>query len=211
MESAEKTRRRGQSTPLEPTENALILAALAYFLVFSGIPLSVGILQSCWSVAYDMAGFVAVGMHLLPVPLFLLLSCFRLTTKPILIGFLLFSSVTVFALNYSLLPTPFPMTLEPSGVITATKAKGLIPEFLLFVVSLGVVPAVYVARVKIFWRGWPVELKARAKLIAIIVVAFGVPVIAFDQQGAVEIGRTLGYGATLKDSVQPLLKCLVSP
>ena len=82
------------------------------------------------------------------------------------------------------------MTLEPSGVITATKAKGLIPEFLLFVVSLGVVPAVYVARVKIFWRGWPVELKARAKLIAIIVVAFGVPVIAFDQQGAVEIGRT---------------------
>ena len=82
---------------------------------------------------------------------------------------------------------------------------------MILVVSLGVVPAFCVAHANIVWRGWPVELKARAKLIALIVAVFWVPAIIIEQMGAIETDGTLGYGATLRNTVQPLLKCLGSP
>jgi len=206
------TKARRRPVWLELTENELILGSVLSLVLFSSVPFLSGVLRVCSSSPYDGFGFAVIGLHFVTYSAVLLsASCFRLITKPLLIVFFLASSVVVFTLNYAPLPFNSLTVLEFVDVIKAPNAKELVPEFLILVVSLGVVPAFCVAQANTVWRGWPMELRARAKLIALIVVVFWIPAIVLEQKGAVEIDRTLGYGATLKDSMQPLLKCLVSP
>jgi lipid A ethanolaminephosphotransferase len=98
------------------------------------------------------------------------LLCFGRTTKPVLIGLLLLSSLTTYFMD------SFGIVINDEMLQNVTQsnpgeARDLLNVRLLaYFFGLGVVPALLVSRVRLRWRGWRVELFARLKLLVLAII-----------------------------------------
>lgn len=90
--------------------------------------------------------------------------CFRRATKPVLILFLLLSSLAAYFMDSYGIIISDDMLRNVAHTNTAEALELFSVKMLLYIGLLGVLPALAVARVQLRWRGWRSESIARLKL-----------------------------------------------
>lgn len=108
--------------------------------------------------------------------------CHGRLTKPVLILFLLLTSLAAYFMDSYGVIINDEMLRNAAQTNAAETLDLMTAKLLAYVACLGILPALLVARIPLRWRGWRRELRARAALLAILVtgiVAVGTPFSGF--------------------------------
>lgn len=156
---------------------ALFIVAFANRTLFSGLfaayPPGAGNPLQLAQLASAVIIFTAVNTLLLS------LVCFGRATKPILIAILLLSSATACFIDSYGIVINDEMLTNVVQTNVAEAADLLTLKLLTYVVGLGLLPAIVVARLPLRQPGWRRELVARSKLVAAVILIAVAIVLAF--------------------------------
>ncbi len=162
------------------TSNRLIFAVAAFLTLFGNAallgsvlnryPLGSGNALALASLIVCFGGATALVFGLL---------CFRRSTKPVLIAILLLSALAAYFMDSYGVIISDDMLRNIAQTHVAEALDLLNYKLLLYVVGLGILPALAVARVELLWRGWRVESLARLKLLVMALVFVVSPVLVF--------------------------------
>jgi lipid A ethanolaminephosphotransferase len=111
--------------------------------------------------------------------LLLALVCHGRATKPILVLVLLLSSLAAYFMDSYGIVLDGDMLRNAAQTDAAETSDLLTARLLVYFVSLGVLPAIVVARIALPGRGWRQELASRARLVGLLLVTTWVLLLAF--------------------------------
>ncbi len=103
-------------------------------------------------------------------------------TKPVLILFLLLSSLAAYFMDSYGVIINDEMLRNAVQTNAAETLDLMTAKLLVYVGCLGMLPAILIARIPVRWRGWRLELRARAALLAVLaisIVAVAMPFSGF--------------------------------
>ena len=162
------------------SSNRLILL-VALFLAASGnLTFFANILHTYPLFSYNAAYLGSLVVSLVAInALILALLCFGRLTKPVLILFLLLSSLAAYFMDsYSIVISD--EMLQNAAQTNAAETLDLMTgKLLVYFIFLGLLPAIAIARIPLRWRGWLPEMTARAGLIGILTVVTVAVVMTF--------------------------------
>ena len=162
------------------TSNTLIVLAAVFLAAFGNLSFFGKVLNAYPLTAGNAPALASLAAMLVATTTLLLaLTCFRRTTKPVLIGILLLTSLAAhFMDSYGVVINDD--MLRNAAQTNMAEARDLLNFRLLgYLILLGVVPAIVIARLPLRWRGMRVEAIARGKLLAIILLFMMGTVLAF--------------------------------
>lgn len=163
---------RFASKPADVTGNALILAVAAFLLAFANFSFFSNVLKTYPPAADNLPALLSLAVVFGAVTVLLLaLLCIGRLTKPVLAVFLLLAAPAAYFMDsYGVIIND--EMLQNVAQTNAAEARDLLNlKLLAYVVLLGIVPAVLVARLPVRRRGWRTELAARLKLLAAALAA----------------------------------------
>jgi lipid A ethanolaminephosphotransferase len=162
------------------TGNALLLMVAAFIVACGNLSFFIKLLRVYPLTAGSAPALLSLVFVLLSATVLIVAPfCFRHTTKPILIVVLLLSAITAYFMDGYGIVIDADM-LENVVQTNPAEARDLLNFRLLgYLAVLGVAPAVFVAGVRVQWRGWPTELLARLKLLVLAFVVLVGSVLAF--------------------------------
>ena len=148
-----------------------MIGLVALFLsIFGNLTFFDGVLQTYRLTAGNAFALASLAVMLVAVTMLLLaLTCFWRTTKPVLIGVLLLSSLAAYFMDSYGIVIDDGMLQNTAQTNMAEALDLLNLKLLAYFVVLGVLPAIAVARTPLRWQGMRAEAVARAKLLAILV------------------------------------------
>jgi lipid A ethanolaminephosphotransferase len=162
------------------TANTLIVLIAVFLTVFGNQTFVSAVLK-----AYPLD-----GSHILPLLslivvyggatiLLLAVLCVARAAKPVLILVLLLSSLAAYFMDsYGVVISD--EMLQNAAQTNVAEARDLLSlKLLLYVVALGVTPALLIARTPMRWRGLRIEVLARLKLVGVTLAAMVCVVLAF--------------------------------
>ena len=162
------------------TSNTLIVLAAVFLAAFGNLSFFGKVLNAYPLTAGNAPALASLAAMLVATTTLLLaLTCFRRTTKPVLIGILLLTSLAAhFMDSYGVVINDD--MLRNAAQTNMAEARDLLNFRLLgYLILLGVVPAIVIARLPLRWRGMRVEAIARGKLLGIILLFRMGTVLAF--------------------------------
>ena len=162
------------------TSNSLIILAAVFLTAFGNLTFFDKVLKTYELSADNAPALISVAAIMVAIsPVLLALTCFWRTTKPVLIVVLLLSSlVASFMDSYGvIIGTEMLQNVARTDLAEARDLINL--KLLAYFILLGVIPAFAVGRIPLRWRGLRVEVLARLKLLAIIVLFMVGTVLAF--------------------------------
>ncbi len=166
--------------PQGVTSNTLIVLVAVFLATFGNLSFFGKVLGAYPLTAGNAPALASLaGMVVATSILLLALTCFRHTTKPVLIGILLLSSLAAsFMDSYGVVITD-DMLRNAVQTNMAEAADMLNFRLLGYLVMLGVLPAILIARLPLRWRGIRIEAIARGKLLAVVVLFMVGTTLAF--------------------------------
>lgn len=162
------------------TSNTLIVLVAVFLAAFGNLSFFGKVLNAYPLAAGNAPALASLAAMLVATSILLLaLTCFRGTTKPVLIGILLLSSLAAsFMDGYGVVINDD--MLRNAAQTNIAEARDLLNFRLLgYLVLLGIIPAIAIARIPLRWRGIRVEAIARGKLLAVVVLFMVGTVLAF--------------------------------
>jgi lipid A ethanolaminephosphotransferase len=158
-------------TPSGWTGNQLILLVTAIVIGFGNFAFFSAVLKTYPPAASNVPALLSLvavlGAATLLVPALL---CFGRATKPVLIILLLLSALTAYFMD-SLGIVISDEMLQNVVQTNAGEARDLLNlKLLAYVFGLGALPAIFVARIQMLWRGWRAELLSRLKLMVLALI-----------------------------------------
>jgi lipid A ethanolaminephosphotransferase len=162
------------------TSNTLIFLVAVFLTVFGNLTFFGKVLTTYQLTVGNAPALVSLAAMVVAITLLLLaLTCFGRTTKPVLIVILLLSSLAAcFMDSYGIVINT--EMLQNAARTDMAEARDLVNfRLLAYFVVLGVIPAIVIARIPLRWRGMRVEVLARGKLLAILVLFMVGTVLAF--------------------------------
>jgi len=162
------------------TGNTLVLLVSLFLLGFANRSFFEHVLRA-YPLGADNAPMLASVLALFGgVTMALLgLLAFRHTTKPVLILFLLLAAVAAYFMDNFSVVIDEEMLVSVAATHRAEAQDLASLRLLAYGVLLGLLPAIAVWRAPLAWRGWRVELAARAKLMAAALALIVVPIVSF--------------------------------
>ncbi len=162
------------------TSNALILLVTLFLVASGNLTFFANVLKTYQLSAANAAALVSLAVTLgAATALLLALLCFGRTTKPVLIGILLLSAAAAYFMDSFGVVINDEM-LQNAVQTNVAEARDLLNlKLLAYLVVLGVLPGIIIAKVKLQWRGIRVEALARAKLLGSILLVMVATVLAF--------------------------------
>lgn len=161
------------------TSNTMLLAVVAFLVITGNLSFHTEVLKT-----YSFAAGNALALLTLPLmvgafSLLLAPFCFGKLTKPLLGTILILSSLAAYfmdsfgvVINDEMLQNAFQTNFSEARDLFSLKLVG-------YVVLLGVLPTLLLARMPLLWRGWRIELLARLKLLGAVLVLLVAVVLAF--------------------------------
>ena len=162
------------------TSNSLIFLVAVFLTAFGNLSFFGKVLKTYQLTAGNAPALISLAAMVVAITVLLLaLTCFRQTTKPVLIVILLLSSLAAcFMDSYGIVINT--EMLQNAAQTNMAEALDLLNfRLLAYFVVLGVIPAIAVARIPLRWRGMRIEALARGKLLAILVLLMVGTVLAF--------------------------------
>ena len=162
------------------TSNTLIVLVAVFLAVFGNLSFFGKVLKGYPLAAGNALALASLAAMLVATTTLLLaLTCFGRTTKPVLIGILLLSSLAAsFMDSYGIVIND--EMLQNAAQTNLAEARDLLNVKLLgYFVMLGLIPAIVIVRLPLHWRGRRVEALARGKLLAIILLFMVGTALAF--------------------------------
>ena len=162
------------------TSNALIVLVALFLAAFGNLSFFGKVLKAYPLAAGNALALASLAAMLVATSILLLaLTCFRRTTKPVLIVILLLSSLAAgFMDSYGIVIND--EMLQNAVQTNRAEARDLLNFRLLgYFLMLGLVPAILIGRIPLRWRGIRVEAIARGKLLAVVVLFMLGTVLAF--------------------------------
>ena len=158
--------------PHELSSLSLIAAAAVFLTVFHNVAFFSNVLDT-YPVTWANVPFLASIAAVMAGTIFLLLSlvCYRITIKPVLIAVLLTSSVAAYFMDSYNTVIDVSMLRNVAQTNAAESLDLLSPKLLLYVVLIGVLPALFVYRTEIVFRKAVPEIFLRLKAFSLIAVA----------------------------------------
>jgi lipid A ethanolaminephosphotransferase len=162
------------------TSNILILLVTLFLVASGNLTFFANVLKTYPLNAGTAAALLSLAVTLGAATVLLLaLLCFGRTTKPVLIVTLLLSAAAAYFMDSFGVVINDEM-LQNAVQTNVAEARDLLNlKLLAYLVVLGVVPAIGIAKVKLQWRGIRVEALARAKLLGSILLVMVATVLAF--------------------------------
>lgn len=159
------------------TENALLLCVTLLLVTLGNITFFSKVFTDYALTPHNAVALISLPLLLgIATLLPLALLCLRRTIKPVLICLLLLSSLTAGLMDSYGVVINTEM-LDNALQTDFSEARDLLTvKLLVYVIGLGVLPSILVARTELHWRGWRVELLARLKLL-LLAVALAVAVV----------------------------------
>lgn len=159
--------------------NQLVLAVAAFLLAGANFSFFGNVLK-VYSFASHALPLLSLALVMLAVIVLLLgVLAIGRAIKPVLIAVLMLSAMTAYFMD-SVGAVINNEMLENVAQTNISEAGDLLTfRLLAYLIVLGVLPSLFVARVKLAWRGWRRELPGRSKLMALAVVLLVAPVLAF--------------------------------
>jgi len=154
------------------SSNTLILLVALFITLGSNLTFFANILQS-----YPLDGSSALHLASLALvflavnALLIALVGFGRLTKPVLILFLLLSSLAAYFMDSYGVVISDEMLRNAAQTNAAETLDLVTGKFFIYFACLGVLPAILIARTPVRWAGWRRELRARADLLAILVTS----------------------------------------
>ena len=162
------------------TSNTLIVLVAVFLAVFGNLSFFGKVLNAYPLGAGNAPELASLGAMLVATSILLLaLTCFRRTTKPVLIVVLLLSSLAASFMDSYGVVINDDMLQNAVQTNMAEAADMLNFRLLAYLVMLGVIPAILIARLPLRWRGIRVEAIARGKLLAVVVLFMVGTTLAF--------------------------------
>lgn len=162
------------------TSNILILLVAMFLVACGNLSFFDNLLKTYQLSAGNAVVLTSLVVTLYAAMVFLLaLLCFGRTTKPVLIGILLLSAAAAcFMDSYGIVINDD--MLQNAVQTNVSEASDLLNlKLLAYLLLLGVLPTIGIARVKLHWRGFRVEAIARAKLLVTVLLVLVCTVLAF--------------------------------
>ncbi len=162
------------------TSNTLILLVTLFLVASGNLTFFANVLKTYPLNAGNAAALASLAVTLGAATVLLLaLLCFGHTTKPMLIGILLLSAAAAYFMDSFGVVINSEM-LQNVLQTNPSEARDLLnPKLLAYLVALGILPAIGIAKVKLQWRGLRAEAMARAKLLGIVLLVMVVTVLVF--------------------------------
>ncbi|MDO9451065.1 MAG: phosphoethanolamine--lipid A transferase [Rugosibacter sp.] len=160
--------------------NTLLLLTAAFLLAFGNVAFISNVLK-----AYPITGDNAPALISLIVVfggvivLLFAMLCFKQTTKPVLITFLLLSSLAAYFMDTYGTVISEDMLRNVAHTNMAETLELFTLKLLAYFMFLGVVPALAIGKVPLQWHGLRAELISRLKLFSIMLVLLIGSVLAF--------------------------------
>ena len=162
------------------TTNALILLVAGFLVLFGNGAFIAHVLKAYPFTAGNAPALLSLFFVFGAVTVILFaVACIKRTTKPVLIGILLLSSLAAYFMDSYGVIINDEMIRNAALTHTAEVRDLLNVKLLAYVILLGVIPVLAVHKVPIRWRGWRVELFARLKLIGAALSVMVVLMLAF--------------------------------
>ena len=162
------------------SSTSLIVLVALFMTLGSNLTFFASVLKT-----YPLSGSSAPHLASLALVVFainaLLFAVFTLgrLTKPVLILFLLLSSLAAYFMDSYGVIINDEMLRNAAQTNAAETLDLMTVKLLAYVACLGILPAVLVARIPVRWRGWRLELRARAGLLALLVISIVAAVMPF--------------------------------
>jgi lipid A ethanolaminephosphotransferase len=162
------------------TGNSLILLVAVFLVACGNLSFFTNVLKTYQLNAGNAAALASLVVTLAAATVLLLaLLCFGRTTKPVLIVFLLLSAAAAYFMDSYGIVINSEM-LQNVLQTNPSEARDLLNlKLLAYLVVLGVLPAIGVGKVKLRWRGFRVEVLARAQLLGGVLLLMVVTVLTF--------------------------------
>lgn len=162
------------------TSNALVLLVAVFLTAFGNLTFFGNVLKTYQLTTGNTFALISLAAMLVAATVLLLaLACFRHTTKPVLIGILLLASLAAYFMDSYGIVIDDEM-LQNVAQTNMAEARDLLNfRLLAYFAVLGIAPAIVIGRLPLHWRGMRVEVVARAKLLAILVLLMIGTVLAF--------------------------------
>jgi lipid A ethanolaminephosphotransferase len=162
------------------TSNTLILLVTLFLVASGNLTFFANVLKTYPLNAGNAAALASLAVTLGAATVLLLaLLCFGRTTKPVLIGILLLSAAAAYFMDSFGVVINDEM-LQNAVQTNVAEARDLLNlKLLAYLVVLGILPAIGIAKVKLQWRGIRAEAMARAKLLGIVLLVMVATVLVF--------------------------------
>jgi len=162
------------------TGNALILWVVAWLLGVGNLSFFANVVKTYGATPSLLPAFVSLALAFAAVSILCIAPfAFGRAVKPALIFLLLLSSLTAYFMDSYGIVINDEMLQNVAQTQTAEVRDLLNLRLLAYVVGLGVLPAWWVARVRLAWRGWRSELWSRLKLVFCALLALVAAVAPF--------------------------------
>jgi lipid A ethanolaminephosphotransferase len=157
--------------PIGWSSNQLILLVTVIVIGFGNLAFFAAVLNIYPPAASNLPALLSLVVVLGAVTLLLpALLCFGRTTKPVLIILLLLSALTAYFMD-SLGIVISDEMLQNVVQTNAGEARDLLNlKLVAYVIGLGAVPGILVARIQVLQRGWRAEMLSRLKLLMLSLV-----------------------------------------
>jgi lipid A ethanolaminephosphotransferase len=162
------------------TSNTLVVLVAVFVGAFGNLSFFGKVLNAYPLTAGNAPALASLAAMLVATSILLLaLTCFRRTTKPVLIVVLLLSSLAAsFMDSYGVVINDD--MLQNAVQTNIAEALDLLNfRLLAYLVMLGVLPAILIGRMPLRWRGLRIEAIARGKLLAVVVLFMVGTALAF--------------------------------
>ena len=154
------------------SSNTLILLVALFITLGSNLTFFANILQSFPLDSSSAVHLISLALVFLAINAFLLaLIGFGRLTKPVLILFLLLSSLAAYFMDTYGVVISDEMLRNAAQTNAAETLDLVTGKFFIYFVCLGGLPAILIARMPVRWAGWWRELRARAGLLAILAIS----------------------------------------
>lgn len=162
------------------TGNALLLLVVAFLVGSGNFSFFANTLKAYPLQAGNVAALLSLVVMLAAATLLLpALLCFGRATRPVLAVLLLLASLCAYFMDSFGIVINDEMLQNVAQTNPGEALDLLTPRLLAYFLLLGVLPALFVARVRLRWRGWRTELASRLKLLAAVLAVMVGLVLAF--------------------------------
>lgn len=154
------------------TSNTLVVLVALFITAASNLTFFANILQTYPLGAANAPHLASLALVVLAVnALLLAVFGFGRLTKPVLILFLVLSSLAAYFMDSYGVIISNEMLRNAAQTNAAETLDLMTGKLILYALFLGVLPAILVARLPLRRRGWRIELRARAGLLAVLTIS----------------------------------------
>ena len=154
------------------TSNTLVVLVALFITAASNLTFFTNILQTYPLGAANALHLASLALVVLAVnALLLAVFGFGRLTKPVLILFLLLSSLAAYFMDSYGVIISNEMLRNAAQTNAAETLDLMTGKLILYALFLGVLPALLIARLPLRRRGWRIELRARAGLLAVLTIS----------------------------------------